>query len=144
MEIGFGPEDVIVDVGAGRGEFGLYVRQQFPKHRHTYVPVDGSIDGVDLETWCPQLRADFYVAIESLEHLRDPRRLLENMKVRATKGVIITTPNGECTDVLGMDPTHKTALTPEMLMLWGLTVRPLMMFTETKLDTLVGRYRKWF
>jgi len=54
-----------------------------------------------------------------LEHLDDPGRLVEVMKAKATKGIVISTPNPMTTDVLGMDPTHKTEIHQKMLRGWG-------------------------
>ena len=142
QRIGIPDDATVIDVGAGRGEFGLYLREQRPDSRHLYVPIDGSIDGIELENWEPHHEVDFFVAIEFLEHLKAPGWLLRCMCAHAKRGVIITTPNAACTDVLGMDPTHKTPLSMEELMAWGLTVSPQMLFTEDRLDTLIGVWQR--
>lgn len=136
---GFNPDSTVVDVGAGRCEFGLYIRERMPHSRHAYIPIDGAIDGVDLETWEPHLLADYYVAIEVLEHLANPGRLFRAMQRRAARGVILTTPNPETTDVLGMDETHKTPIGYGMLWAWGCAVKALPLFTRSN-DTLIGTY----
>jgi len=74
-EMGVAEHDVVYDLGAGMAEFGrrLYDREFYLR----YVPVDGCIDGTDLNDWRddPDLipPADVFVAIEVMEHLRDPR-----------------------------------------------------------------------
>lgn len=118
--LGLDNDDIIVDLGAGWCEFDHRLRTHWD-WRGRYVPIDGSIDGTDLETWFPERRhqAAFYTAIEVLEHMEDPLRLLAAMERAATKGVVLTTPNPRTTDVLGMDPTHKTPISSDTLCKWG-------------------------
>lgn len=95
----------IFDIGAGMTEFDYCLRAEF-NWRGRYIPIDGGIDGTDLEDWVPAREGHWFVALELLEHLRNPGRLLYIMKEYATKGVVVSTPNPLTTDVLGMDPTH--------------------------------------
>lgn len=135
--LGLADGDQVVDVGAGMCEFGryLYSRGWYGQ----YVAVDGSIDGTDLNRWMPH-RADFFVAIEVLEHLNDPALKLGDMWACATKGVVITTPD---TDVLGdaavrsMDTTHIYPLYRHHLRSWGGQVK-FGSFFSTMQDTLIG------
>lgn len=111
-------EDTVVDVGAGWTEFDFCLRID-GGWRGRYIPVDGCNDGTDLETWVPPREAEWFVALELLEHLEDPDRLVRAMQGKCKKGIIISTPNPMTTDVLGMDPTHKTEIHQKMLRDWG-------------------------
>lgn len=102
--MGLDDNDTVIDLGAGREEFHKRLLER--GYRVNYFPIDASIDGVDLDTWKPIARADFFVAIELLEHLWHPFRLMQEMAGHADKGIAATTPNPRTTDVLGMDPTH--------------------------------------
>lgn len=107
--LGLADGDLVVDVGAGMCEFGRYLyRDRGWSGR--YLPVDGAITGINLDTLVlAGFTADFFVAIEILEHLRAPIHVLADMLDHAEKGVVLTTPN---TDKLGetfvreMDETH--------------------------------------
>src|SRR4051794_2907957 len=85
---GLKPDDLIVDVGAGMCEFDTYLRSMGWSGR--YLPVDGAIDGTDLNGWGPSTRADFFVAIEVLEHLPQPFLLMSLLSMFAEKAVVIT------------------------------------------------------
>lgn len=95
----------VVDIGAGMTEFDYTLRAEYG-FRGRYIPVDGGIDGTDLNEWVPPRDAHFFVALEIVEHLDDWRRLLNALKVRAHVGIALSTPNPRTTDVIGMDPTH--------------------------------------
>lgn len=112
--IGVQDIDLIVDVGAGMCDLDRYIRQT-RNFKGRYLPVDGSIDGCNLEHWWPQIKADFFVAIEVVEHLRNPARLIRGLQTMATKGVVLTTPNPRVVDVLALDRTHYTPITREFL-----------------------------
>jgi hypothetical protein len=96
----------IVDVGAGMTEFDITLRHEY-NWRGRYIPVDGGIDGTDLEWWSPPREAHWFVALELVEHLLLWPRLVGAMQAKAQKGVVLSTPNPRTTDVLGMDHTHK-------------------------------------
>ena len=95
----------IVDVGAGMTELDYCLRAEYG-WRGRYIPVDGGIDGVNLNYWTPPRDAHFFVALEIIEHLSNWRALIERMQRKALIGVVMSTPNPRTTDVIGMDPTH--------------------------------------
>lgn len=104
----------VFDVGAGMTEFDYCLRREF-NWRGRYVPIDGGIDGTDLNHWLPPREAHWFVALEILEHLKTWEFLVKRMQVKAIKGVIISTPNPRTTDVIGMDPTHIVAINQQDL-----------------------------
>lgn len=119
--IGLDDSMTIFDVGAGMTEFDYTLRAEYG-FRGRYIPVDGGIDGTDLNVWVPPREAHWFVALELVEHLTNWGGLLKKMQDRATKGVVISTPNPRTTDVLGMDPTHVEAIMPHWLESYGFTV----------------------
>jgi hypothetical protein len=116
---GLTDRDVVADIGAGHTELDVCLRQTHG-WRGRYVPVDRWTAPIDLDAWTPPVRWDWFACLEVLEHLHDPRRLLDCMLDAAIKGVVITTPNPEVVDVLAMDPTHRTPIRREQLAAWGL------------------------
>lgn len=135
----------VVDVGAGMTEFDFCLRAEYG-WRGRYIPVDGGIDGTDLNCWSPPRDAHFFVALELIEHLNEWRTLLTRMQNRATKGVVLSTPNPFTTDVLGMDPTHVTEIYPIELEGYGFTVTEETfyggVFSGGKPDSLLATWRK--
>lgn len=129
--------DSIADIGAGRGEFGKRLREH--GHRGMYIPIDGSIDGCDLNTWDPPDKVDWAVSIETIEHLHDPARMLARLKIMARFGAVITTPNAATVDVIAMDPTHLSPLTRRDIGDEGWVTDSLSLFTEDD-DTILA----WF
>ena len=126
--LGLDDDCTVVDVGAGWGEFGVRLHTGLPIRRANqkrrscrarYIPIDAAWDGVDLERWVPPQKADYFVCLEVLEHLTHPSLLMVEMTMQAKRGVIVSTPNPETTDVLGMDPTHKTPVSKRALELAG-------------------------
>ena len=111
----------IFDVGAGMTEFDYTLRAEYG-WRGRYIPIDGGIDGTDLNNWLPPREAHWFVALELLEHLNNWGTLVQRMQFMATKGVVVSTPNPRTTDVLGMDPTHVVEVHPSNLMAHGFTV----------------------
>jgi hypothetical protein len=99
----------VFDVGAGMTEFDYCLRAEFG-WRGRYIPVDGGIDGTDLNVWVPPREGHWFVALELLEHLWNWRRFVDWMQLKASVGVVVSTPNPRTTDVLGMDPTHVTEI----------------------------------
>jgi hypothetical protein len=135
--MGMRQADTIADIGAGRGEFGKRLREH--GHVGMYVPIDGSIDGCDLNTWDPPDKVDWAVSIETIEHLHDPGRLMARMKIMARFGAVVTTPNADAVDVLAMDPTHLVPLTRQDVALQGWQTEVASLFTDLD-DTIIG----WF
>lgn len=111
----------IFDVGAGMTEFDYCLRVEYG-WRGRYIPIDGGIDGTDLNEWVPPREAHWFVALELVEHLSLWPRLVREMKNKAIHGVVLSTPNPKTTDVIGMDPTHVCEVPAEDLELMGFTV----------------------
>jgi len=111
----------LADIGAGRTELDYLLRTE-RGWRGRYVPVDRwtGPDGLDLDTWVPPRRWDWFACLEVLEHLTSPMRLLDMMCDAAVHGVVVTTPNPEVIDVLALDPEHRTPLTRQQLASAGL------------------------
>jgi hypothetical protein len=136
VDMGLDDDSLVVDVGAGWTELDFCLRTDWG-WRGRYYPVDGMLDGTDLESWVPPRRADFFVALEILEHLRSPGTLLENLIANANRGVVVSVPNPRTTDVLGMDRTHVTVVREEMLCAHGLTVEEHSFYGKPR-DSLFG------
>lgn len=111
----------VFDVGAGFTEFDYCLRKEYD-WRGRYIPVDGGIDGTDLNHWVPPRDAHWFVALELLEHLTDWRYLVDRMQSKATEGIVVSTPNPRTTDVIGMDPTHVVEVWPGDLARYQFTV----------------------
>lgn len=95
----------ITDVGAGWTEFDYCLRAEYG-FRGRYIPVDGGIDGTDLTTWQPLRDSDFFVGLEIMEHLPNWQEVVQRLQQRALRGIALSTPNPDTTDVLAMDPDH--------------------------------------
>lgn len=95
----------VFDVGAGMTEFDYTLRAEY-NWRGRYIPIDGGVDGTDIDFWTPKRDGHWFVALELMEHLKQPFVCLDTWKQHATQGVVISTPNPKTTDVLGMDATH--------------------------------------
>src|SRR6266568_5097709 len=122
LALGLQEGDVVVDLGAGRCEFGRYLRLELRQPSLVYLPFDGAIDGIDFDDFIPLVKADWYVAIEVLEHLHDPWTTLDQISRCARRGIVLTTPNSSEVDTLGMDETHRVPITPQDLLSRGLSV----------------------
>lgn len=72
------------------------------------MPLDAGLMHLDLETWSPEREVEHVVALEIIEHLRDPERLVRALQGRCTKAMVISVPNPETTDVFAMDETHQS------------------------------------
>jgi hypothetical protein len=138
VELGLANGDLVYDVGAGACDFN-YRLCEFGWHLR-YVPIDGAIDGTDIEQWCPVVSAEFFVAIELIEHLEDPLRLLEQFERYATKGAVVTTPNPGRIDVFAIDETHRSEVWPHELRAAGWSVAELDLFGKGA-DTLRAIWR---
>lgn len=143
MLAGLDDSDTVVDVGAGWTEFDYTLRAEFG-WKGRYIPIDGGIDGVDLEVWEPPRRADWFIALEILEHIHTPYLLAVAMKEKADKGVMFSTPNPETTDVLAMDDTHVIEVSKRMMERYGFTVTEQTFyggrFSGGKPDSLFGMW----
>lgn len=137
--MGMRKADSVLDLGAGRMEFARRLRER--QHVGMYIPVDGSIDGTDLNTWEPPDHVDWAVAIEVIEHLERPDALMTKAKVAARYGLVITTPNPDAVDVLALDPTHITPVSIGDLAQWGYEYETRSLFTKDN-DTIIGWFDK--
>lgn len=136
----FGDDDTLVDVGAGWTELDYCLRAEH-FWRGRYIPIDGGIDGVDLEHWKPYRDAEWYVALEVLEHLYSWMPILRNMQECATKGVVLSTPNPETTDVLGMDDTHVSIIRRPVLEAMGFMVEERSFYGQERDSLFAYWYR---
>lgn len=133
---GLDDSDTVADIGAGMTEFDYCLRTTFD-WRGRYFPVDGGLDGTNLNDWTPPREVDWFVALEILEHLDKWRMALRKMQMYARKGIIISTPNPRTTDVLGMDPTHVVAIDKDMLNSMGVRVSEESFYGQSA-DSLLG------
>jgi 2-polyprenyl-3-methyl-5-hydroxy-6-metoxy-1,4-benzoquinol methylase len=94
----------LLDVGCGQGELWPFVADQFDKYCGADVvlydgfPKDASFYEVDLETGgvaLPDGFADVVAAVETIEHLANPRAFFREITRLAKPGgtMVITTPN---------------------------------------------------
>lgn len=134
-------DSTIYDIGAGWTEFDYHMRTALD-WKGRYIPIDGGIDGTDLNYWIPPRTVDFSVALEILEHLEDPHRLVRWLQTRTKHRIVVSVPNPRTVDVLGIDPTHVTVVTREMLEDWGFRVQERMFYggvwSNGELDSLFG------
>lgn len=114
-------DSTIYDIGAGWTEFDYHMRTRL-NWKGRYIPIDGGIDGTDLNYWYPRRDVEFTVALEILEHLEDPGALVELLQWRTKHRMVVSVPNPRTVDVLAIDPTHITVVTREMLESWGFNV----------------------
>lgn len=120
VKLGLGNDSTVYDIGAGMTEFDYCMRRTFD-WRGRYIPVDMGISAVDLNYWRPERQVDFVVALEILEHLDDPARLVRELQA-ASKGIVVSVPNPRTVDVLAIDDTHVTPISQGMLERWGFVV----------------------
>lgn len=144
LAIGLHNGSTVYDIGAGMTEFDFHLRSVHG-FRGRYIPIDGSIDGTDLNYWVPPRIADHAVALELLEHLHEPRRLVDALQAKLTGSMVVSVPNPRTVDVLGIDPTHVTIVTAEMLETWGFRVEERTfyggVFSNGEPDSLLGVWR---
>lgn len=135
----------VFDIGAGMTEFAFCMMNEY-KLNVRYIPIDGGIDGTNLEEWTPSRDGHFFVALELIEHLHNWERLVDSMKLAATMGVVLSTPNPRTTDVLGMDPTHVRAVWPGQLegMKFDVSEQTFYggVFSNGEPDSLLATWRK--
>lgn len=114
FELGMDSQSTLLDVGAGWTEFDYCLRREFD-WRGRYIPLDASLDGVELEEWEPPRSYDFFAALELFEHLSNPLRLMELLQGATLRGGVATVPDPERVDVFAMDETHHTEVDRTML-----------------------------
>ena len=143
--IGLTDAMTVFDVGAGMTEFDYCLRGEFG-WRGRYIPVDGGIDGTDLNDWTPPREAHWFVALELLEHLNNWELLVKRMQSAATVGIVVSTPNPMTMDVLGMDPTHVAEVHAGDLQRHGFQVEERTFyggkFSDGKPDSLFGVWKR--
>ncbi len=127
----------LVDVGCGRGDLRNHVAHLIDKYagadavRYEDFPTDAQFFTIDLDAGrvpLPDASAEIVVAVETIEHLENPRALFRELRRLAKKGglIIITTPNqlsllskltllvknqfNAFLDAPGLYPAHITAL----------------------------------
>jgi SAM-dependent methyltransferase len=126
---------VLVDVGCGAGNLWTYLRPRFDRYvgvdvvRYDGLPDEAEFYRIDLDTGGAPLTdacGDVVVAVETIEHLENPRAFVRELTRLARPGgwVVVTTPNqlsllSKMTLVLknefnafqsGSYPAHLTAL----------------------------------
>jgi len=95
---------VLVDVGCGTGAFRGFTRNHFASYigvdavRYDGFPADAGFAPIDLDSGViplPDEIADAVVAIETIEHLENPRAFMRELARLAKSGglVVVTTPN---------------------------------------------------
>jgi SAM-dependent methyltransferase len=95
---------VLLDVGCGRGDLWSYIGDRFDRYvgvdaaRYDGFPADGEFLKADLEDYrvpLPDGVADVVVAVETIEHLENPRAFCRELVRLAKPGgwVVVTTPN---------------------------------------------------
>ena len=137
--MGLNPGDLIVDVGAGMCDFARYMYGN--GHFMRYLPLDGSIDGRDIEKMETEFPfGDWQVCIETVEHMHDPLGLLRVMAARANRGVVVTTPNPDVTDVLALDSDHKCAISMDDFI--GMGYLPEAVSIHYQDDTILATWQK--
>lgn len=146
--MGLKNDETVIDVGAGSCDFDHWLRTG-QGWRGRYIPIDGSLDGTDLNTWIPPLglHADWVVCIETVEHVHNPIRLIAEMARIATRGMVITTPNPDVVDVFAVDPTHVAEVPRAVLEEFNLVVEGVEFSgrgnpREGKFDTLIATTTK--
>jgi hypothetical protein len=142
---GLTDEHTIVDIGAGWTEFDYCLRKEYD-WRGRYIPIDGGINNIDLNNWVPERNVDFFVALEILEHLHNPVRLLNEMQNHSNIGVVLSVPDPEKVDVFGLDETHVIEVTTQMLEEQGVTAVSEQLyggvFSDGDNDALMGYWLK--
>jgi len=137
-DMGFQAGDLVVDVGAGMCDFARYMYGAGYAFR--YLPIDGSISGIDLDSDILVLcNAEWYVCIETVEHMSNPYALMQKMKNYATKGVVVTTPNPAVTDVLALDEDHKVPVTYDEFVMMKFLPEAVSIHYQD--DTLLATYQ---
>ena len=141
LDMGLTDEDTVIDVGAGWTELDYCLRREL-NWRGRYHPIDGGLDGTDINYWLPANTGAFIVALEIIEHLRYPLARMSRWQAHA-RGIVVSTPNPETTDVLGMDPTHVTPVTKRDLDTLGFSVEERSFYGQPS-DSLFATWRNTY
>ena len=121
QRLGLSDDHTVFDIGAGWTELDITMRVE-GEWKGRYIPIDLGLDPAhDLETWCPPRPADFAVALEVLEHLDNPWRLVTELQQRVPV-IVVSVPNPRTVDVMGIDQTHRTVICADELEAFGFTV----------------------
>jgi SAM-dependent methyltransferase len=94
----------VLDLGCGVGNLWSYIREEFDRYlgvdvvQYEDFPSDGEFHRVDLDTGhadLPDAVADVAVAVETIEHVENPRALVRELCRLVKPGgfVVITTPS---------------------------------------------------
>lgn len=140
-EMNLSSQDTVLDLGAGWTEFGHFMSGIGWRGR--YWPVDAALDGTSVMKFVPfGGSVEYIAALELVEHFHriDADGLLIAMKLWATKGVVVTTPNPRTTDVIAMDPDHRTAYTKRDLEKLGYNVEERSFYGQPN-DSLLAWYK---
>ena len=97
----------VIDVGCGNGNLYPYIQRRFDRYlgvdvvRYDALPSEIEFHRVDLETGrvpMPDNGADVVLAVETIEHVENPRALMRELVRLARPGgwIAITTPNQRC------------------------------------------------
>jgi 2-polyprenyl-3-methyl-5-hydroxy-6-metoxy-1,4-benzoquinol methylase len=93
----------LLDLGCGAGRLWPMVRHRFARYvgidaiRHEGFPAEGRFIQADLDRPWPvsEFQADVAVAVETIEHLENPRQFVRHMAAAVKPGglLVVTTPN---------------------------------------------------
>jgi 2-polyprenyl-3-methyl-5-hydroxy-6-metoxy-1,4-benzoquinol methylase len=94
----------LVDVGCGAGQLWPFLRRQFARYvgvdvvRYEDFPAEAEFSQIDLDRGkvaLPDESAEVVVAVETIEHLENPRAFMRELVrlVKAGGWVVVTTPN---------------------------------------------------
>jgi hypothetical protein len=135
----------VVDIGAGMTELAYCLMNEYGL-RIRYIPVDGGIDGTDLNNWTPKRMAHFYVGLEILEHLQDPYDVARKMRLHSDIGTVFSTPDPAYCDVLAMDATHTQAIDKSRMEMLGFSIESRKFYggyySNDQNDSLFGTWRR--
>lgn len=145
IRMGLNDTHTILDLGAGWTEFDYCLRVEY-NWRGRYIPLDGSTNGEDLNTWHPPREYDFFVGLELLEHLVSPEHLVTAIKEKTLIGGVVSVPNPEKFDIMSIDDTHVTEVTSALLNEWDFATQSVQLYggihTAGDNDGLIGVWEK--
>lgn len=117
------PDDVVLDLGAGTG-YGSYMLSLVAKEVFAYDIEDNfgksyerkniNFQKIDLRNFSLPV-ADAVVGIEFIEHTEKPKQIVEEIKKKARKFIILSYPQRP---TAGLDPTHLSNLESEEVRTW--------------------------